>query len=183
MINIWIHVKGHQDEQKSHQDLSIAEQLNVDTDTIATSCATKTLNTHPLSAPFAIYVKGDYIHLQLYKRIREVSFEDEAQQFIKAKYGWISLTINHIKWALHSKQYQKLPTSQQRSLARFIHHMLPSGNMMFDYKDRCPFCTLSATSDTYHDLLLTCAFTLQFKIKRLDSIFLKLEKLHPPLLA
>ena len=52
--------------------------------------------------------------------------------------------------------------------------------MMFEYKHRCPFRTMSATSDTDHDHFLTCAFTLQFKIKRLDSIFLKLEKLQTP---
>ena len=39
------HIKGYQDEQKSHQCLTIAEKLNVDADTIATSCATKSLNT------------------------------------------------------------------------------------------------------------------------------------------
>ena len=81
---------------------------------------------------------------------------------------------------MHSKQYQKLPSSHQRSVARFIHHRLPSGNMMFDYKHRCPFYTISATSDTYYDHFLICAFTLQFKNKRLNSIFLKLEKLHTP---
>ena len=37
---------------------------------------------------------------------------------------------------------------------------------------------MSATSDIDHDHFLTCAFTLQFKNKRLTSIFLKLEKLH-----
>ena len=52
--------------------------------------------------------------------------------------------------------------------------------MMFEYKHRCPFCTMSATSDTDYDHFLTCAFTLQFKNKRLTSIFLKLEKLHTP---
>ena len=68
------HIKGHQDEQKSFQDLSIAEKLNVDADAIATSCATKSLNTHFPSALFAIYVKGEYIHLPPHKRIREVSY-------------------------------------------------------------------------------------------------------------
>ena len=39
---------------------------------------------------------------------------------------------------------------------------------------------MSATSDIDHDHFLTYAFTLQFKNKRLTSIFLKLEKLHTP---
>ena len=40
---------------------------------------------------------------------------------------------------------------------------------------------MSATSYTDHDHFLTCAFTLQFKNKRLNSIFLNLENLHAPL--
>ena len=57
------HIKRHQDEQTSYYDLTIAEQLNVDADAIATSCVTKPLNVHLPSAPFAIFVQGDYIHL------------------------------------------------------------------------------------------------------------------------
>ena len=63
------HIKGHQDEIKSHQNLTITEKLNVGADTIATTCATKYINIHLPSTPFAIYVKGDYIHLLPHKRI------------------------------------------------------------------------------------------------------------------
>ena len=56
------HIKGHQDEQKSYQNLTIVEKRNVDADTIATLCATKSLNTHLSSAHFAIYGKGEYMY-------------------------------------------------------------------------------------------------------------------------
>ena len=153
-------IKGHQDEQKLYHDSTIVKNLNVGADAIATSCATKSLNTHLPSALFAIYAKGECTHLPPHKRIREVSFEDEAQQFIKATHGWNSLTINNIEWVLHSKQYQKLYSSRQRSVARFIHHRLPSGNMMFEYKYRCPFCTMSATFYTDHDHFFNLCFHL-----------------------
>ena len=70
------HIKGHQDEIKPYNDFTIAEKLNVDADTIATTCATKSINVHLPSAPFAIFVKGDYIHLPPHKRIREIIFKD-----------------------------------------------------------------------------------------------------------
>ena len=60
------HIKGHQDEQKSYQVLTIEEKLNVDADAIATSCATKSLNTHLPSAPFVIYVKGECVYHHLW---------------------------------------------------------------------------------------------------------------------
>ena len=55
-----------------------------------------------------------------------------------------------------------------------------SGNMMFEYKHRCPFCQLNSTPNTDHDHFLTCALTRDSKNKRLTSLRLKLEKLHTP---
>ena len=54
------HLKGHQDELKPYNDLTIVDNLNVDADTIATTCATNPINLHLPSAPFVIYVKGEY---------------------------------------------------------------------------------------------------------------------------
>ena len=78
-------------------------------------------------------------------------FEDEAKKFIQAKYGLNSHTINKIDWELHSIQYKKLTSSRKRSVAIFIHHRLPSGNMMFEYKHRCPICQLNSTPNRDHD--------------------------------
>ena len=79
------HIRRHQDEIKPYQDINIAEKLNVDADTIATTCVTKPINIHLPSAPSVIYVKGDYIHIPPHKGIRQVIFEDEAQQFLQKK--------------------------------------------------------------------------------------------------
>ena len=127
-----------------------------------------------------MFVKGGYIHLPSHKRIQEVSFEDEVKHFIQTKYGWNSLTINNIDWELHSIQYNKLISSRKRSIARFIHHRLPSSNMMLKYKHRYPFCTLNSIPNTNHDHYLTCALTRESKNKRLTSLLLKLETLHTP---
>ena len=52
-------------------------------------------------------------------------------KFIKIKYKWTTHTIQDIEWRLHSTQYNKLPSTGKRNEARFIHHRLPSGNMVF----------------------------------------------------
>ena len=160
--------------------MTIAEKQNADADTIATFCASKPIHIHLPSAPFAIFVKGEYIHLLSHKRIRELNFEDEVKKFIQAKDGWNYLTINNIDWELYSIQYKQLTTSRKRSVARFIHHRLSSGNMMFEYKHCCPFCQLNSTPNTDHDHFLTCALTSDSKNKRLTSLCLKLERLHAP---
>ena len=63
------HIKGHQDEVKPNKDLTIAEQLNIDAEKIATTCAKIPINIHLSSDPFAIYIKGKYIYLPPHKRI------------------------------------------------------------------------------------------------------------------
>ena len=57
------HMKGHQDNFKLRKDLTIEEQLNINSDKIATTCAKIPLNIHLPSVPLAIYLKEEYIHL------------------------------------------------------------------------------------------------------------------------
>ena len=120
-------------------------------------------------------MKRDYIHLPPYKRIWEVTFKDDAKQFLQTTYTWNSLTIQDIEWKLHSIQFNTLPTSGKRSIARLIHHHLWSVSILLKTKHRCPFCV-----NTDHDHYLTCAFTRLSKTKRITSITVKLDKLHTP---
>ena len=50
------HVKGHQDELKTWEDLTTPERLNIQADLIATKKAKPPLNIPLPSAPFAIYI-------------------------------------------------------------------------------------------------------------------------------
>ena len=56
-----LHVRGHQDEVKTIEELDIPAELNIEADIDATTKARTPINTHLLSAPFAIYIKGRYI--------------------------------------------------------------------------------------------------------------------------
>ena len=58
---------------KTRQDLIISEQLNVDADKIATTCATIPINIHLPFVTFAIYIKGEYIHLPPHKKIEKLA--------------------------------------------------------------------------------------------------------------
>ena len=52
------HIKWHQDDHKLRTDLTTEENLKIDADKIATTCANSPLNIHLPTAPFAIYIKG-----------------------------------------------------------------------------------------------------------------------------
>ena len=88
LVNVAInHRKEYQDNVNYSKCLTIGEQLNVDADKIATTCAKIPINIHLLSTSFAIYKKGKYVHLPPHKTIREVSFEYYAKQFLQTKYN------------------------------------------------------------------------------------------------
>ena len=145
------HIKGRQDDFKLSKDLTIEEYLNIDADKIATTCVKLPLNIHFPSTPFVTNIKGEYIHLLSHKIIREFSFEDDAKHFIQNKYKLNSLTLQDIDWNLHSTQFNKIPPSGKHSVARFIHHRLPSSIMMFEAKHRCPFYAMNTDATTDHD--------------------------------
>ena len=51
-----IHVRGHQDDDKTFQELEIPRQLYIEANIVATTKAIIPINTHLLSDPFAIYI-------------------------------------------------------------------------------------------------------------------------------
>lgn len=121
--------------------------------------------------------------LSPHKRIREVSFDDSAKEFIKQKYNETSYTYHDIDWRLNSIQYKNVSAIGKVNVTRFTHHRLPSGNMMFKDKHQCPICGMILDLNTDHDRYLTYALAKQSKINRLISLTFKRGKLHtPPLL-
>ena len=64
------HVRGHQDEVKTIEELDIPAKLNIEADIEATTKARTPINTQILSAPFAINIKGRYIPHQFERELR-----------------------------------------------------------------------------------------------------------------
>ena len=69
--------------------------MNIETNKIETSEA-KTLINIPLpSIPFAVHVKGEYIHINFKKMIRESFSEHGTRQFMQLKYHCDTLTFKN----------------------------------------------------------------------------------------
>ena len=169
------HVKGHQYELKNWEDLSTPERLNVQADLIATKKAKPPLNLPLPSAPFAIYIQQNYIHINFQKRICETCSAQGAKWFIQSKCNWTASTIQNIEWNLHSKSYKSLSTGERRNISRYIHHRLPSGKMMFEFKHRCPYCRLLPDSTTDHDHFFTCINSILQKDTRIKTLTTRLD--------
>ena len=69
-----LHVRGHQDEVKTIAELDIPAKLNIEVDIETITKARTPINTHLLSAPFAIYIKGRYIPQQFERKLRQQHF-------------------------------------------------------------------------------------------------------------
>ena len=133
-----------------------------------------------LSAPFAIYIHQQYIHLSFQQRIRDNCNEQEAKSFLQSKYQCNASTIQNIECNLHSTCYRSLSTGEKRNTSRYIHHRLPSGKMMFELKHHCPYCRLLSDSTTDHDHFLTCINSRHQKDTRLKTLTNRLDKLNTP---
>ena len=98
-----LHVRGHQDEVKTIEKIDIPAKLNIEADIEATSKARTPINTHLLSAPFAINIKGRYIPHQFERELRQQHFREEAKNFLMHKYDWSNQTFHSIHWNSHDK--------------------------------------------------------------------------------
>ena len=133
------------------------------------------LNLPLPSAPFTIYIQQNYIHINFQKRICETCSEQGAKWFIQSKCNWTATTNQNIEWNLHSKIYKSLSTGERRNISRYIHHRLPSGKMMFEFKHRCPYCRLLLDSTTDHDHFFTCINSILQKDTRIKTLTTRLD--------
>ena len=136
------HIKSHQDDKCSYGKLPLPAKLNVQADKIATHHARKPINTHLLTSSFAIYVQNKYIPHNIDSKIRESSHSNIAKDSLMRKYNWTTQTMSHINWEDHSDCIRKLSHSQRRFTRRFIHHYLPTCNIQFLNRSRCPHCDI-----------------------------------------
>ena len=83
-----LHVRGHQDDEKTFDEFEIPIKLNIEADIVVTTKATTPINTHLLSVPFAIYIHDRYIPYKFEKDLRLHHIQDEAKKFLMNKYGW-----------------------------------------------------------------------------------------------
>ena len=107
------HVKGHQDNLKTWDELAILEYLNERADIIATNKAKPPLNIPLPSAPFASYIHQQCIHLSFQQRIHDSCYENEARLFLQSKYTWDAKIIQNVEWNLHSSCYKSLSIGEK----------------------------------------------------------------------
>ena len=80
------YTRGHQDQRKQPQHLTIPKRLNIKADHFIWSNAKFPLEKHILNTPIVIYVQGRYIPNNYIYVIRSSYGEMEAKSFLLIKY-------------------------------------------------------------------------------------------------
>ena len=156
---IAFHVKGHQDKRKKWEHLTIPERLNMQADKLIGNKAKAPINQHILHTSLEIYVNGNYIPNNYVHSIRDACGENDAKAFLIHKYQWNNSTIANIEWELHAKYIKKQTYSRKKSILKFNHRWLASGNKKFGQKLMCPNCKQLENKNMDHDHFLTCSLS------------------------
>ena len=177
---IAFHVKSHQDLRKKQEHLTLPERLNIKVDKLIGNKARAPLNTHILQTALAIYVNGKYIPNNYINSIRAACGEKDAKAFLMRKYQWTTATIEDIEWELHAKYIKKQTYSRKKTLMKFIHRWLASGNKNFGQKLLCPSCKQQENTGMDHDHFLTCYASGIRKQRRINLFTNLLHSLDTP---
>ena len=82
----------------------------------------------------AIYVKGKKTTSQtiMFMLFWSACGETDAKDFLTRKYHWNKSTITDIEWELHAQYIKKQTYSRKKTILKFIHRWLASGNKISD---------------------------------------------------
>ena len=102
-----IHLYRHQDKIKGKAKLTFPEKLNDLADNIANTYARSPLNNHILFTSLVVYFNQKYIPNHYQYHLRRLSFQQNANEYVKTKHNWSAPTSADIDWHTHVKFLNK----------------------------------------------------------------------------
>ena len=147
------HVKGHQDRDKSYEELPFEAQMNCDCDEAAGAhmrCPPEGLEPQP-TAPFfpsskaGLRIDGKLITSNVGKHVRLKREGTKLRQRIISKEGWIDSDFDKVDWASMEIALKKLGRTRfQTRVIQFQHRWLPLGRQQnridSERSKLCPIC-------------------------------------------
>jgi hypothetical protein len=154
-------VKGHQDSNKSYNELDIPARLNCDADRAASLYRWPTNKSHqkipPLpNTPSQLVINNKIITSHIKQHIRSEATEPELMEYLKKKFPWDDNTLTTIDWNSFQQVIQKY-TTQRSTVVKHLHAISPTGHIAHRNNTHmphdCPACA-HPEEDNMH--LLTC---------------------------
>jgi hypothetical protein len=144
VITIFKHVRGHQD--KIRRELTLAEQLNVEADLLATSALRlRNITMYDLPTRKAtLIMDGKQITAQYTKTLRDSYTSINLQKHLKNANGWEESTMQKIWWKISGDAMTNRPTGEKMTLAKYLHNRLPCNRKQHRYygylSNKCLLC-------------------------------------------
>jgi hypothetical protein len=184
-----IHVKGHQDDNKSPiENLSYESQLNIKADALATKAWEQNKCGHPFihypDSKCSLIIDKAAVTRAFRPTMRKAYSSQEIRQYLTTKYEWRQDTCTTIDWYSHGSAIEALPPNQQRFVQRFIIDWLPVNNRLQE-RDRAPCnkctrCNKEIETETHFLQCTANTNTRAQLVKQLRTTFNK-HKVDPQL--
>lgn len=165
-------MKGHQDLKHPHTTQEA--HLNHKADRLANLAHTEG-ERHGYQPPgykITLYIQGNPITANYTGEIQRAATTPEIRKYYITKHHWTDAIMDTIDWDAFGGAQTKFTIGQQRTLHKYVHGWLPTGNHMeyrYGIKSQCPFC--KAAEDNHH--VLDCRTQQHFQ----QAFELKLTKL------
>ena len=135
---VWI--KGHQDERKKREELSLKAQLNCEADELAEGAQLartmepmqRKMPRHP-NNPIQVHAKNVTITSKVKRNLRRLAKAPKLIEHIEKKADWQEGVCHTIDWEAHRTSISNIDL-QNRFVTKFVHNMLPTGNRVHLYK-------------------------------------------------
>jgi hypothetical protein len=159
--NIVSWVKGHQDDDKPRETLSIAAQLNCEADDEAGQYQEDHGAARPLAPMFPnthaqLVISGNSVNSYYKSRIREASTLPTYYKYLENRNDWTVETRNEVDWSVY-KQIIRQFYDRHTTLVKHLHGIAPSGHIAHrnnkHYPLACPSCDCP---DETNDHILCC---------------------------
>ena len=161
-----LHVKGHQDDDDSLDDLPLEALLNIQADELAEQFQLES-NHKDDSTPMipgtkcSLKLGGQTLGSNLRKIIRDQRRTERHKQYIQTKFNIPPAAMKDIDWDSHGQAISSFQGGSHKFLVKFLHQWLPVGKVVsrYDpvkYPAKCPSCD-APVEDFQH--LFTCPAT------------------------
>ena len=184
---VFVHVRGHQDDNKLYDELTLIEKLNVIMDRLAKDMLSEVIENevtiyeqHKFS-PLLPIVNNIPIHQDVFKSLYEAVADNRVhKRWIKHE-RFPQCKLQNINWTEQGKANKQLPRHKRHFISKWSSEWLATGARMVEwklrYKDNCPYCG-KPKEDTNH--ILHCAHDdvsklWEEKISQLDKRLLKIK--------
>ena len=149
------HIKGHQDKNKSYEELPLRAQLNIDADALADQFLTDNPDIDHTRVPI-LPTTGSQVELfegtctySLKKSLHHAAHAPALMHHLQHRHSWTQEIFDDIDWTALGRALRRHDQHRQM-FVKYLNDILPLGQRLhkqdIKYPESCPSCTAPVES-------------------------------------